>query len=139
VELRMQMPLQWGYSYQGEIGRAAAQLALAQDTLEKLRRLARIELQRLQHEALSTAQRARIYETSILPRARKVAEGAELAFSKGAMSLTDLLDARRTLRTTLLDALAARTDYARAAVAWQLRTQPDASSPSPAASTDFNK
>jgi cobalt-zinc-cadmium efflux system outer membrane protein len=139
VELRMQMPLQWGYSYQGEIGRAAAQLALAQDALEKLRRQARVELQRLQHEALSTAQRARIYENNILPRARKVAEGAELAFSKGAMSLTDLLDARRTLRATLLDALAARTEYARAAGAWQLRTQADASSPAPTASNDFNK
>ena len=40
---------------------------------------------------------------------------AELAYSKGATSLTDLIDARRTLRTTLLEAIAARTDYAKAA------------------------
>lgn len=123
IELRMQMPLQWGYSYQGEIARASAQLAQAQDALEKIRRQARAELQRLQQEALNTAQRARTYEVDILPRARQVAQGAELAYSKGAMSLTDLLDARRTLRATLLDALAARTDYAKAAGAWQLRTQ----------------
>lgn len=123
MELRMQMPLQWGYSYQGEIARASAQLAQAQDALEKTRRQALAELQRLQQEALNTAQRARTYETDILPRARKVAEGAELAYSKGAMSLTDLLDARRTLRATLLDALAARADHAKAAGAWQLRTQ----------------
>lgn len=123
VELRMQMPLQWGYSYQGEIARASAQLAQAQDVLEKIRRQARAELQRLQQEALNTAQRALTYEADILPRARRVAQGAELAYSKGAMSLTDLLDARRTLRATLLDALAARTDYAKAAGAWQLRTQ----------------
>jgi cobalt-zinc-cadmium efflux system outer membrane protein len=130
VELRMQMPLQWGYSYQGEIGRASAQLAQAQDALEKIRRQARAELQRIQQEALSTAQRAQTYETNILPRARKVAEGAELAYAKGALSLTDLLDARRTLRATLLDALAARTEFAKAAVAWQLRTQAAASDPS---------
>jgi outer membrane protein, heavy metal efflux system len=130
VELRMQMPLQWGYSYQGEIGRASAQLAQAQDALEKVRRQARAELQRLQQEALSTAQRAQTYETNILPRARKVAEGAELAYAKGALSLTDLLDARRTLRATLLDALAARTEFAKAAGAWQLRTQAAASDPS---------
>ncbi|OGP04330.1 MAG: transporter [Curvibacter sp. GWA2_64_110] len=126
IELRMQMPLQWGYSYQGEIARASAQLAQAQDALEKIRRQARAELQRLQQEALNTAQRARTYEVDILPRARQVAQGAELAYSKGAMSLTDLLDARRTLRATLLDALAARTDYAKAAGAWQLRTQAQA-------------
>ena len=126
IELRMQMPLQWGYSYQGEIARASAQLAQAQDALEKIRRQARAELQRLQQEALNTAQRARTYEVDILPRARQVAQGAELAYSKGAMSLTDLLDARRTLRATLLDALAARTDYAKATGAWQLRTQAQA-------------
>ncbi len=123
MELRMQMPLQWGYSYQGEIARSAAQLAQAQDALEKVRRLAQAELQGLQQLTLSTAQRAQSYETEILPRARQVADGAELAYSKGALSLTDLLDARRTLRSTLLDALNARADYARASVAWQLRTQ----------------
>ncbi len=123
MELRMQMPLQWGYSYQGEIARSAAQLALAQDALEKVRRLAQAELQGLQQLTLSTAQRAQSYEVEILPRARKVADGAELAYSKGALSLTDLLDARRTLRSTLLDALNARTDYARATTALQLRTQ----------------
>lgn len=123
MELRMQMPLQWGYSYQGEIARSAAQLAQAQDNLEKVRRLAQAELQGLQQLTQSTAQRAQSYETEILPRARQVADGAELAYSKGALSLTDLLDARRTLRSTLLDALNARADYARAAVAWQLRTQ----------------
>jgi cobalt-zinc-cadmium efflux system outer membrane protein len=130
IALRMQMPLQWGYSYQGEIGRATAQLAQAQDMLEKTRRLARAELQRLQQEAINTAQRARTYETEILPRARKVAEGAELAYSKGALSLTDLLDARRTLRATVIDALAARTDFAKATGAWQLRTQAAESAPS---------
>ena len=75
----------------------------------------------------NTAQRARTYDQDILPRARKVAAAAELAYSKGALSLTDLLDARRTLRATLLDALAASTDHARAAGAWQLRTQPEVS------------
>lgn len=129
IELRMQMPLQWGYSYQGEIARATAQLAQAQDALEKTRRQARAELQRLQQEALNTALRARTYETDILPRARRVADGAELAYSKGAMSLTDLLDARRTLRATLLEALTARADYAKAAGAWQLRTQTEAGAP----------
>ncbi|MBI2747002.1 MAG: TolC family protein [Burkholderiales bacterium] len=122
VALRMSMPLQWGYGYEGEIGRASAQLAQAEVALERTRRLTRLELQRLQHELQSAAVRANAYETEILPRARRVAEGAELAYRKGALSLTDLLDARRTLRTTVLDAVAARSDYAKALGVWQLRT-----------------
>jgi cobalt-zinc-cadmium efflux system outer membrane protein len=121
MELRLQMPLQWGYGFEGEIARATAQLTLAQDALEKTRRVALSELQRLQQETRNTAERARAYEQDILPRARQVAQGAELAYSKGALSLTDLLDARRTLRATLLDSLAARTDHAKAAGLWQLR------------------
>lgn len=122
MALRMQMPLQWGYGYEGEIGRASAQLALAESALEKTRRLARLELQRLQHELQSAAVRASAYDAEILPRARRVAEGAELAYRKGALSLTDLLDARRTLRATVLDAVAARSEHAKALGAWQLRS-----------------
>lgn len=122
MELRMQMPLQWGYAYQGEIGRASAQLGQAQDALERTRRQARQEFERLQHEVLGTAERATVFEAEILPRARRVAEGAELAYRKGALSLTDLLDARRTLRVTALDAVAARKEHAQALGAWQLRT-----------------
>ncbi len=122
LALRMQMPLQWGYAYQGEIGRAVAQLAQAEDTLEKIRRQALLELQRLQHELQAAGQRATAYDNDILPRARRVAEGAELAYRKGALPLTDLLDARRTLRATALEALAARNDHAKALGAWQLRS-----------------
>jgi len=125
LELRAQMPLQWGYDYQGEIGRAQAQLAQARDAQDKVLRAATAEMQRLQLEAQGSAQRARGYEADILPRARRVADGAELAYGKGALSLTDLLDARRTLRATQLEALAARTEAAKAVGAWQLRAQPE--------------
>ena len=37
------------------------------------------------------------------------------------MTLTELLDARRTLRSILIEALSARTNYAKAVQAWQLR------------------
>ena len=124
LEVRLQMPLYGilgGYNFQGEIARAQAQLSLAQDTLEKTRRAAGADLQRLQQDRQGAAVRALSYETAILPRARKVAQMAELAYSKGAMSLTELIDARRTLRTILIEDLAARTDHAKAATAWQLR------------------
>ena len=124
LELRLQVPLYGvfgGYNFQGEIARAQAQLDQAQDQLEKTRRAASADLQRLQQDRQGAAARALSYETTILPRARKVAEAAELAYSKGAMSLTELIDARRTLRTILIEDLAARTDHAKAAQAWVIR------------------
>jgi cobalt-zinc-cadmium efflux system outer membrane protein len=51
---------------------------------------------------------------------------AELAYSRGALPLVDLIDARRTLRTVLLEEVAARADHARAWTAWQLRQAPAA-------------
>ena len=50
------------------------------------------------------------------------ADNAELAYRRGALSLTELIDARRTLRITVLDAVAARSAHAQALGAWQLRT-----------------
>lgn len=128
LELRVQIPLQWGYAYQGEIGRAQAQLDQAREFLDKTRAETRADLQRLAFEARTAAERARRYEQDILPRARQASQGAQLAYDKGALSLTDLLDARRTLRGTLLEAIDARADHARAASAWQLRTA-EASAP----------
>lgn len=126
LEVRLQMPLQWGYEYQGEIGRAQAQLSQAQDLYAKVLLSANTEMQQLQLQALASSERAQRYQNHILPRARRVAEGAELAYQRGAMPLTDLLDARRTLRTTLMEASSAQADAAKALGAWQLRSQPQA-------------
>ncbi len=124
VELRVQMPLAWGYRYEGESGRAQAQLDLARDLLDKTRRSAEAELAQLQDAVASATERAQRYDADILPRAREVLQRAELAYGKGALTLTDLLDARRTLRTTQLEALAVRTERAKALGAWQLRSTP---------------
>ncbi len=126
IEVRAQMPLYGvfgGYNFQGEIARAEAQLDQAQDLLDKTRQAATIDFQRLLRERQSAATRALNYDAEIVPRARRLADMAELAYSKGAMSLTELIDARRTLRATLLEALAARAEHAKAAQAWRLRQQ----------------
>ena len=124
LEFRAQVPLNGflgSYNYQGEIARAQAQLSQAEDNLEKIRRSTAAEYQRLQQDRQGAAARALSYEVTILPRARKVAEMAELAYSKGAMSLTELIDARRTLRSISIEALNARTDHAKATKVWTLR------------------
>ena len=124
IELRVQIPLTWGYRYQGEAARAQSDLKQAELTEERVLRDARTELARLQQEAASLAQRTSSFEQDIVPRATQVANQAEFAYRRGALSLTDLLDARRTLRTTQLDELTARADLAKARTALLLRTEP---------------
>jgi cobalt-zinc-cadmium efflux system outer membrane protein len=126
MELRMQLPLQWGYRFEGEIGRATALQGQSQDLLERARLGARSELQGLLQAWEVAGDRLLTYERDILPRAVRVAQQAEIAYTQGALTLTDLLDARRTLRATLLDAIAARADFAKAQGTWQLRTTPTA-------------
>ena len=125
IELRVQIPLTWGYSYQGERARAQSDLRQAELTEERVLRDARTELARLYEEADSLTQRTTAFETDIVPRAAQVASQAEFAYRRGALSLIDLLDARRTLRTTQLDVLVARTDLAKARTALLLRTAPE--------------
>ena len=57
-------------------------------------------------------------------RGLEEARARELAYGRGAVPLVELVDARRTLRSVLLDQIAARADHARALAAWQLRAQP---------------
>ena len=124
IELRVQIPLTWGYRYQGEAARAQSDLKQAEFTEERVLRDARTELTRLQQDAASLTLRTASFERDIVPRATQVASQAEFAYKRGALSLTDLLDARRTLRTTQLDVLAARTELAKARTALLLRTEP---------------
>ena len=124
IELRVQIPLTWGYRYQGEAARAQSDLKQAELVVERVLRDARSELARLHEEALAMERRTTSYDKDIVPRASQVASQAEFAYKRGALSLTDLLDARRTLRTTQLDALAARADLAKARTALMLRTDP---------------
>jgi outer membrane protein, heavy metal efflux system len=125
VELRMQIPLQaerlGGYDYQGEERKALSQLAQAETVLEKTRSAAMADLLRLHAERSVAAQRLDNYVLAILPPAKQVLANAELAYSKGAMSLTDLIEARRTLRSTQLEALAAKADFAKSLAIWHLR------------------
>ncbi|MEY2617814.1 MAG: hypothetical protein RL522_816 [Pseudomonadota bacterium] len=124
LELRLQMPLggvAGAYGYDGEIARARVALEQAQDQLEKVRRAAEADMGRLLEDLRTASARSADFEDHIVPRARQVAAMAELAYSRGALTLTDLIEARRTLRAVLLDELAARADYARAHTAWQLR------------------
>jgi len=124
LAVRISVPINGFSRFEGEIGRALAQKDQAQDLLDKTRIQARAELLGLQQAWQSQTERRQSYEVRILPQAQQVAAQAELAYSKGGLSLTDLLDARRTLRATQLEASGVRNDHAHALGAWQLRTAP---------------
>lgn len=126
MELRMQMPLQWNYNYQGEIARAQAQLVQSQDVLEQARLQARTELSGLYQSLLAADTRWRAHRDDILPQAKQVLEQAETAYQKGGLSLTDLLDARRTYHNTWLEALSARLGLAKALAVLLLNTETEA-------------
>ncbi len=124
LEVRAQVPLSGffgSYGYEGEIAKAQAQVNQAEDQLEKTRQAALNDNLKLQQDLQAAASRALGYDQAIVPKARQVASMAELAYSKGAMSLTDLIESRRTLRAVLLEDVAARADHARLLAAWQLR------------------
>ena len=121
VELRVQIPLQINYSYEGELARATAQAYQAQDILDKVISEASSEFHQLQQDFISLQERLLSYQIKIVPRAQVVAKQAELAYSRGAIPLVDLLDARRTLRASLLDALNIQTGYAKSIWSWQIR------------------
>jgi cobalt-zinc-cadmium efflux system outer membrane protein len=124
VELRVQLPLQVNYSYEGEIKRAQEQLRQAQLMTEKTKLLATTELQSLLQNVLTAKDRSDRYEEIILPQAKKVLEQAEFAYNKGALTLTDLLDARRTFRATRIESIALLAELTKSQGSWYLRTEP---------------
>ncbi len=121
TELRVQFPLQTSSTYDGEIGRATAQYFQAQTMWEQAKLNAEAEWQNMRDAYTASMTRHKIYTEEILPRAQKVLAQAELAYAKGAAPLVDLLDARRTLKTSLLEALEVQAEHAKTFTALQLR------------------
>ncbi|MCX7263274.1 MAG: TolC family protein [Burkholderiales bacterium] len=121
TELRVQFPLQMKSTYDGEIGRASAQYFQAQTQWEQAKLNAEAEWQSMREAYATSMARHTIYVQDILPRAQKVLAQAELAYAKGAIPLVDLLDARRTLKTSLLEALEVQAEHAKTFTALQLR------------------
>ena len=70
----------------------------------------------------SSAERVQRLREVLLAAAEKAAQGAEFAYSRGAIGVMDVLDARRQLIATRLEALAVQTDYAKALAAWRAAT-----------------
>ena len=118
VGIGFAVPLFTGYDFSGDIQKAEVDRYAAMDALARARAVAMNELRRAAGDLNAAAERIERFDGSLLGAANQSAQATEFAFSRGAISVLEVLDARRTLRAVRLEALAARTDYAKALAAW---------------------
>lgn len=112
------VPLFLRYHYDGEIRRADADALSAEDAVERVIAQARTELRKAAADLAASGERVKRFRDTLLAAAQKAAQGAEFAYTRGAIGVMDVLDARRQLAATRLEALSAHTDYAKALSAW---------------------
>ena len=128
VGFSVSVPLFTRYYFDGEIRRAESDYAAAQENLQRVRALAAAELRKAASDVASSAERVKRLREVLLAAAEKAAQGAEFAYSRGAIGVMDVLDARRQLTATRLEAAAVQADYAKALAAWRAAT---ANAPNP--------
>ena len=117
------IPLFIGNDFSGDIRKAEVDHYAALDSLEKVRAAALTEISRAASDLRAATERRARYEGSLLAAAQRSAEAAEFAFQRGATSVLEVLDARRTLRAVQLEALGARVEYVKALHAWRSSLQ----------------
>jgi len=117
------MPLFVWHEYEGEIARAEADLSAARVQYARTQAQAVGDVDGARSALTAAEDRRRRLETGLLADAERVAKAAEFAYSKGAMGLMDLLDARRTLRQVQIEAAMARADHAKALAAWRFQAE----------------
>lgn len=125
------IPLFLGNDFSGDIQRAEVDRYAALDALERARAVAGSEVSRAASDLRAAGERRARYDGSLLAAAQRSADAAEFAFQRGATSVLEVLDARRTLRAVQLEALAARADYSKALYAWQASLQTAGTLPQP--------
>src|SRR5260221_6665011 len=113
------VPLFTGNDFSGDIRRAEVDRYAALDVLNRTRAVAGNDIRRAASDLAAASERLERYDSTLVDAAQRTAQAIEFAFQRGATSVLEVLDARRTLRAVQLEALAARTDYAKALAAWR--------------------
>ena len=112
------LPLFLRYGFEGELAVAEAGLTAAMAARNRQVAIALAEVRRAQNDLRAADERRRRLNEDLLPQARRALDSAEFAYQRGATSLLDLLDARRTQRALELEAVTAAADFAKARAAW---------------------
>lgn len=124
IGVGVSVPLFLNYDYEGEIRRGEAEYLAAQDSLARVRAAALVEIRQAWSDLAAAQDRVRRFDRELLAEATRAAGAAEFAYRNGALGVIDLLDARRVLVATQVDAVSARADLGKAAAAWRAATQP---------------
>jgi cobalt-zinc-cadmium efflux system outer membrane protein len=119
------VPLFIGNRFSGEIAAASTNLAQAEVVATRLQAQAVSEILAARSFAATASARRQRFESDLLPAARQAASTAEFAYARGAIALTDLLDARRALAAAELGAIDARDDEANALARQQAAETPE--------------
>lgn len=123
VGAAISIPLFTNYQYEGEAARAEVDYTSAIEAKAQVSAAAMAEVRRAQADLQAAVDKNQRFNQDILTEAAKAAEAAEFAYQHGAMSVMDLLDARRILRTLQLEAASVKADYAKALYAWLAATR----------------
>ena len=115
VSLSISIPLFVRHAYEGEAARAEADVSSAQDTLRRAQLSTQSDLAQAHMRWKAAAARRRLATLELAPAAEQVAAAAELAYRRGAISLLEVLDARRSLRVARIERINAEADAAKAA------------------------
>ncbi len=119
VSLSVSVPLFIRHEYEGEAAHAEAEVNNAAETLRRATLAAQSDLAQARMRQVAAAARRRLAVEDLIPAAERVAAAAELAYRRGAISLLEVLDARRSLRAARIERINAEADAAKAAAEFQ--------------------
>lgn len=122
VGVGVSVPLFTGYDFRGELRQAYVARDSAQDELDRIKAAAAADFSQSTFEAERLGERARRLRDEALPAARKASAAVQFAFSQGAVSALDVIDARRSLHAVEIDTANALADAAKARAAWAAAT-----------------
>ena len=108
------IPLFVRHANEGEARKSSVELQSARDLANRVEATAGSEGQVSAAAWIAAAERTARIDHDLLPLAKRVAASAEYAYAKGATSVLELLDARRSLKQAELDAALARADTGKA-------------------------
>ncbi|MEZ0210256.1 MAG: TolC family protein [Methylophilus sp.] len=122
VGASVSIPLFINYQYEGEAARAEVDYNIATEAKEQVKAAALAEMRSAKADLEAAIDKNRRFDQNILAEAQKAADAAEFAYQHGAMSVMDLLDARRILRALQLESASVKADYAKSLFAWLAAT-----------------
>jgi outer membrane protein TolC len=95
-------PWLWRGKYKARNAEAEADLAMVRAELDEETAMTLTDIQEMYTEAEARLRSVKLYETSILPQTRALADSSREAYPAGSMSAMELLDAQRMVQDALM-------------------------------------